>query len=466
MAALRPAAWIGGGALVLWLVVGHGFANYDSLYTLVWGQQLSRGELPDYELPIAPTPHPLANLIALALAPLGPGTAEAMTVALAFVALAAVGYLVYRLGELWFGPAVGLLAAALILTREPVLSYGVRTYVDVPYIALVLAALVVESRRPRAGAPVLALLALAGLLRPEAWLFTLAYLAWLWRDPARRDPRLVALAAAGPVLWALSDLLVTGNPLFSLTQTRDTAETLGRVTGIDNVPTTMPRRLGEILREPGLLGAAGGGAVALLWLRDRARLGLAAAVVALAAFCVLAVAGLPIITRYLLLPAAILAVFCGVGAFGWLALGRDDSRRRPWLALGVVVLLVLAVFAPSQYDRLRDTRRAIATQEQIRDDLVALVDDGTIEASCGPVAVPNHRPVPLLALRLEIPPSQVVSAQVRRTTSGTYVDATNARVARSFVLDKRDPHPLTAEVPRGFRPAGGNRSWRVFKRCG
>jgi hypothetical protein len=288
---------------------------------------------------------------------------------------------------------------------------------------------------------------------------------WLWRDPQRRDVRLVALAAAAPVLWALSDMAVTGNPLFSLTQTRDTVETLGRVTGIDNVPTTMPRRLGEILREPGLLGAGAGAGLALLWLRERARLGVAAAGLALAAFCVLALAGLPIITRYLLLAASILAVFCGAGAFGWLAQPRDDPRRRTWTVVGVVVLLALLAFVPSQYDRLRDTRRSIAVQEQIRDDLVALVDAGVITADCGPVAVPNHRAVPLLALRLEIPPAQVVSAQVRRTTRGTYVDAANARVARSFILDRRDPRPLTASVPRGFARVGGNRSWRVFARC-
>src|SRR5437868_6476050 len=74
--------------------------------------------------------------------------------------------------------AAGALAALLFVTRVPVLSYGVRAYVDIPYLLLILGALLVESRRPRAGAPVLALLALAGLLRPEAWLFSALY--WLY----------------------------------------------------------------------------------------------------------------------------------------------------------------------------------------------------------------------------------------------------------------------------------------------
>ena len=157
------------------------------------------------------------------------------------------------------------------------LDFGARAYVDVPYLALVLGALLVETRKPRAGAPVLALLGLAGLIRPEAWLFSGAYLVWLWVGGVR-DPRLWALAAAAPLLWALGDLIVTGDPLHSLTGTRDTAQRLQRVTGLDDVPGTVPRRLGEILREPVLFGAAGGGLLALAFLRPRVALGAAAGV--------------------------------------------------------------------------------------------------------------------------------------------------------------------------------------------
>ena len=69
------------------------------------------------------------------------------------------------------------------------------------------------------------------------------------------------------------------------------------------MPGTVPRRLGEILREPVLFGAAGGGLLALAFLRARVALGAAAGVIALVAFCVLAAAGLPILGRYLLAPA-------------------------------------------------------------------------------------------------------------------------------------------------------------------
>src|SRR5437868_5738080 len=86
----------------------------------------------------------LKPALGFALSPLGWGAAT-VTVVIAFLALGAVGYLVYRLGALWFGRWAGLLAALIVLTREPVLSYGSRAYVDLPYVALVLGAVLVEA---------------------------------------------------------------------------------------------------------------------------------------------------------------------------------------------------------------------------------------------------------------------------------------------------------------------------------
>jgi len=201
-------------------------------------------------------------------------------VALGFLALSACAWVTYRLGSAWFGRAAGAVAAIVLLTRVPVLSYGVRAYVDVPYMLLVLSALLVESRRPRAGAPVLALLGLAGLLRPEAWVFSGIYWVVLVVSSARSYPartrgelaRLAVLAAAAPAIWVLSDLLVTGNAMWSLTNTKHTAVTLGRAHGIGDVPQYIPRRIGEVVRPAVLAGAALGGVLSLMWLGSRARL--------------------------------------------------------------------------------------------------------------------------------------------------------------------------------------------------
>jgi hypothetical protein len=319
---------------------------------------------------------------------------------------------------------------------------------------------------PGAGAAVLWLLAVAGLLRPEAWAFSAAYVAWLAYGQSERDWRALAtpaaIAASAPFVWLLSDWLIAGSPFWSLTGTRDNAQTLHRVTGLQHVPITMPRRLGEILREPVLFGAAGGGVLSLLWLRRRALVPAAVGVVAVLAFALLATAGLPIITRYLILPAAILAIFCGAAVFGWQHLAREDPRRRWWLAFAALTVVALAAFVPSQYHRLRNTRRALATQQTIEHDLRTLVK----RAPCRPISVPNHRPVPLVALVLDVRPRSVLDATLTTPARGTFVDPASPEVSKNFILDPRDPHPLVPRIPPGFRAGRRNRSWVLYANCG
>jgi hypothetical protein len=471
---LRFVLFIAALALVLWAIAGHPLVNYDSLYALDWGRDLAHGHVPDYHVALAPTPHPLWTLLGAVLSPLssatsggvhGPGAQTALLI-IAMTSLALLGWVVYALGAAWFGRAAGVLAALIVLTRRPILDFGARAYMDIPYLVLVLGALLLETRKPKRGTSVLALLAVAGLIRPEAWLFAGAYWLYLWRttDTAWR---LLGLALAGPVLWGLADLVITGDPLSSLTGTRDTAETLGRVTGLQHVPSIVPRRIGEILRIPVLVGAAGGGIMALLWLRERARLGAVVGVLSIVAFCVLAAAGLPIIGRYLLLPATILAIFCGAGAFGWLELERGDPHRRIWAWFAVIVFVALIAFTPQQVTMLRAERHALVRQGQIERDLRHLVAarPPVIGTSCLPIAVPNHRPVPLLALWLNIAPQKIVSAEQQTITSGTYVTPATASVAHDYILDPNDPQKTVPRIPRGFTLAGANDSWRVYRSC-
>jgi hypothetical protein len=478
------------GALALRIIAGVGFANYDTLYALAWGGQLARGSTPAYDVPIAPTPHPLIELLGLVLTPLGPRAVEDVTVALGFLALSACGWVIYRLGAQWFGWAAGALGALIFLTRVPVLSYGVRAYVDLPYLLLVLGALLVESRHRHigevpddapasgpAGAPVLVLLALAGLLRPEAWAFSGLYWLYLmdpfprdgrtpaWRTtPRRRLVRLTLLAAAAPLIWLLSDLAITGDPLWSLTNTQHTAETLDRTTGIANVPEYIPRRIGEILRPPVLLAAALGGVLSLLWLRRRALLGALAGVIAVVVFAAFATVGLPINSRYAFLAAAILCIFAGAGVFGWTRLAREDPRRRWWIAAGAFVLVALVAYAPSQYRTAHTQLRELAHQHSIEGDLLALVDSRAINLRCGPIGVSNHAPVPLLALYLETSPRNIVSLESGHIATGVYVDPATKEVEKDYILDNHDPVERVS-VPPGFTEAAADSSWIVFQRC-
>jgi hypothetical protein len=466
--ALVPLAWIATIAAGLWLAFRHGFANYDSFYALVWGDEIAHGEGPDLDVLLPPTPHPLATFAGIVLSPLGDGAEDAV-VAIAFLSLGAIGYLTYRLGSEWFNRPVGLLAAAIVLTRVPMLDFGVRAYVDIPYIALVLAALLVETKRPRAGRPVLAVLAVAGLLRPEAWLFSLAYLVYLWWPirPRERPPLgLLALTVAAPLLWALSDLAFAGDALYSFTGTQDTVDTLGRQTGPSGLITEAPARLGEVVREPVLVGAAVGVVLAFALLRRRAAPALASGVLAVFAFSLLALGGLAVITRYMLLVGVIVSIFCAVAVFGWLLVDRGNPWRARWVAAATAVGVLLLAFVPAQANRLDDLQASIADQDRIQSDLRELADSRAFEMDCGTISAPNTRPVPMLALWLDLRPSTIEPGiDEDRPPVGYFVEPATQEVDSDFRLDPNDPGLREGGVPPGLDEIERNRSWELYSRC-
>jgi hypothetical protein len=511
---LSPAAWVAAVAALLLLVFPVGFPNYDTIYALLWGRELGEGLDPDRGGALPPTPHPLAELFGLLTSPLNGGAID-LTMVVAYVSLGLVGYLVYRLGSLWFDRPIGAVAALFVLTRAPFLSNGLRAYVDLPYIALVLGALVIETKRPRAGWPVLALLIPAGLLRPEAWLFSIAYLAYLALDfnqlfkgrgdkgktpdeepvgvplePADTQKRglvrprfvgargtptgapnhtatLAALALAAPILWALYDWITAGSPTYSFTGTRETVETLGRHTGPVDLVLYGPRALGEVMQWPGMVGALGGVVLGFIFLRRRSQIGIAAGMLALGAFAILAGAGLAIIARYTMLAGAVLAVFVALALLGWRLLDRGHPWRRAWQGLAAVVALMFVAWAPNQYDLLSQVDTDLTNQGEIESDLGDLADSGAFEPLCLPISVPNHRAVPRLAFDLGVQPSHIVSSseQPHQPRRGYFLDPASPFVIHNFILDPNDPSRLTTAVPLGFHPIAGNDSWLLYRRC-
>lgn len=479
---LTPTAWVAGITAALLLIFPTGFPNYDTIYALVWGRELAHGHSPDYGAALPPTPHPLADLLGLITTPIGDG-AITVTMIVAYVSLALCGYLVYRLGTIWFDRWIGIAAAAIVLTRAPYLSNGLRAYVDLPYIALCLGALTIEAKRPKAGWPVLALLALAGLLRPEAWGFSIAYWIWLvfdfqWstgRKPVIRTGNrpvnemvwLGVLALAAPIVWIAFDAITTGNPLWSLTGTQSTVETLDRRTGPVDVVLFGPRALGEVLQWPGMIGAFGGVILGWLYLRRRSALGIAAALLALLAFAFLGGAGLAIIARYTMLAAAILAIFVAVALFGWRLLEPGHPGRRPWQVFAAIVALMFVIWLPNQWHLDSRVDTDLTDQGRIENDLTDLVNAGAFDPLCGQVAVPNHRAVPRLAFGLEVKPTRIISASEEGTPKhGYFVEPASSFVIHNYILDPNDPTRFAVKKPPpGFKEVARNESWRVYQRC-
>src|SRR5437763_5528767 len=459
------AAAVVGLLILAWF--GHAFLNYDTFYALLWGDDLVHGRSPQYQVPFAPTPHPLATAVG-ALASFFGDAGEGVMLG---VVLFAIGWLVvglFWLGREAFAWPVGLLGAAIFVTRVPPLNYGIRGYVDLPAIAFIVWAAVLEVRRPRRGWPVLALLGLAGLLRPEAWLYIAAY--WLWLFPSRDWPariRLALLAGAAPAIWLISDALVTGDALWSLHGTHDLAGQLKRPTGIENVPQLMPRRLGEIVRLPELIASVIGFVGALVWLRRRALVPAALLALNAVAYAILGVVGLSLLGRYLFLAAAMLSLFAAAAVFGWSALEAGPVRTR-WRLVGVLVIAGIIAFSPQQTDRLSALKDDISNRERVQADLHDLVKLPPARAAlrrCGTLFVPNHRPVPELAYWTGRRPADIPSALTRHPTpDGLFVAPATPAVAKLSILDPRDL-PAPAARPAGYHEIARDRSWELYGGC-
>lgn len=142
--------------------------NYDTYYALVWGRELVHGHLPSFTAFAAPTQHPLFNLFAAGTGVVFGTAADTAIVCVCAIAMVWLGYAVYRLGSAVATGAVGVVGAAFVMTSPGLLLFVSRGYVDIPFLALVFWAAVAVAERPANAARPMALLALAGLLRPEA----------------------------------------------------------------------------------------------------------------------------------------------------------------------------------------------------------------------------------------------------------------------------------------------------------
>ncbi len=422
------------------LLHGPGALGYDALWALRWGDEILHGHAPAFDADTAPTPHPLANLLSAVVMLLGTDTATTIVLATSWLSLGALAVALVQLGALVFNRWAGLLAAAAIVTRQLIVAETGQALVDLPFLALVVAALAREVRRPKEGWAVPVLLVLAGLLRPEAWALAAAYVVY------RREARIAVLLAAAPVIWALMDLWATGDLLHSLHGTRELGELLDRPRSTGTALTLAPAALRDIVGQP-LLWVCLAGALAGLLGRERdSAIPGAIAVLGLAGYLVLGVAGLPLLGRYLLLPACMLLLFAGLAVFGW----RDD-RRPAWLALGAVAAITVSAGVPGDVDKLRRQRDYDERRRAIQDDLRAAAR-ATARYGCRTVSAPDHR-------TLAVVTAQRVDAPLGSGTL-TFAALDPAAVA-DFAIGASGPQRLPADAPRVYR----GRFWEAAATC-
>jgi hypothetical protein len=390
------------------------YPDYDAYHHLVWGRDLLHGVTPGFEDPFAPTPHPLYLALG-ALLSLAGEHADRLLVLVTVLSLVALVAAAFDLGRTLFGTASAYLGAAFVASSFAFLLYAVRAFVDVPFLALVLWAAALEARRPRRGPAPMALLAAAGLLRPEAWV--LAGLYWLWCLPGR-SPRdravLLALAGAAPILWCLVDLVVTGDPLFSLTNTQALSESLDRERGLAHVPSAFVTFLADLARPPVALAGVAGLALALRRYGARA---LAVPLALLGAgaltFLAIGVAGLSLIPRYLTVPAVALCVLAGYAVMGFATLEPGPARAR-WRRAAIGAAAIGVAFLVVKAGSFAALRAELAFIHRTHDEVSALVAQPVVREGlrCGALTFPTYRLVPDARWRLH------AGARAVRTRAG------------------------------------------------
>lgn len=447
---------------VLWLLYKPSYVNFDARYSLLWARDIVHGHTPDYTGVFAPTPHPLQTLVSFPVLLAGDSSAKVM-VALTLLSFGFLTWLVYRLGaELW-NPAAGIVAAVVVVTRPTLDRFALIGYQDIAFAALVVWALLLETRESRRGSAVLIVLAIAGLMRPDAWLLSLLYVAYLWRDTedTGRRASLIALALSAPALWIAQDWIITGQPLHSLHGTKTLAGEVNR----RRPPLSIPKRTAWyyklLLLWPLAAGVPIGLAFAWLHVRKRFALLVGVAVALTAWIVVTSIVGLSLIQRYLVTSGALLAVVYGLGVFGWMRL-RPDQHRQAWKVVGLLSLALSLAYIPAQISKLHSIKNTMRSEARNYADLKLVGQSPAVRARfdrCGTISTIGHKAMPDLRYWLDGPPRSIDLVEGSKTKVGPLMLEPRP-TKQMWGFDRT--HFAKVKPPAGYTRVYRNHSWVVY----
>ncbi len=217
-----------------------------------------------------PTPHKLHKPLSLVMGLASRVTESPLGYEILVAAFAAVFvFFLYLAAKETIGKWPALAAAMAVAAHPDLMYYSCRGSTILPFCALCFAGLyaaILKDKIPRALFIYAVCFFLAGLIRPEAWLFGGPPVIWWW--PGLKDKKgLIRLFAAlciigmGPVIWFGKDLLINGDLMHGIhVATRDKAVGTGApftaLTTLNFFRVRIPNKISWPLAWAGLAGAA------------------------------------------------------------------------------------------------------------------------------------------------------------------------------------------------------------------
>ena len=454
--------------------------TFDLAHEWLWGHDLVHGQLPEMGSYRAPTQHPLALFVMLFLGPLGT-TGQRASVAIEMASYVFLVTGTFALARACFTRIVAWAAALLVVSRLDYAALAIRAYVDVPYLALIVWAAALEARTTRRGRAVFLLLALAGLVRPEAWLLSGLYALWMiagdargWRDwHAWIEP--VAWTVAAPVIWMGSDLLLTGNPLFSLTYTSNSAAELNHRGALSDMPHLLFSFLNAIVHWPGLVGGVIGLGLALKLAPRRSAIPAILLGTGVLTFIVIVGGGLAAVARYLAVAGVMFLIFAAFAVAGW-SLLEAGRRRTQWIAVAAAAVVIGGAWTAAHIS-VGSINYDLATRLDAERGLRELLAVPAVHAarSCGPVNVPNEKLIAEVRLALGAARAHDVLARSdphpdarRRMQTGLAIVIVSPRILRHPAYaptDHTNDSPVILNAPAGYSFVARNRWFAAYDRC-
>ncbi len=425
--------------------------TYDPYAWLIWGREILHLDLvTDFGPSWKPLPVVFTTVFGLV-----PSAAPDLWVAIAragaIASLLLAVRVARRLGGGWVG---GLVAAACLAISTGYLRFAWIGDSEGLLVALLLAGIDLHLSGRRRAALWMAFGAC--LLRPETWVFALAYALWLWRAEPRLHRTTIWLTVAGAVLWFGPELWGSGDLLRSSQRALDPNpnaiafadfpawEAIKRTVSM----TPWPARIGILIVAAGWISGR--------W-RDRA-VGLIAlvSVAWMLEVAVMTQRGYSGNARYMIAPVALACLAGGVGWGRAFALSARLGRGAAWAgaALAVALAALLLVSPARQLRPDYDSTVDEAHLNQALSGAIADVGGAAQVRACGTMTTGPFQVTPL-AWRLDV---HIRDVDLVPTVPGT--------VFRAGPPPRDIPGAPSVSVgdPR-WKAVGRSGPWEVLQSC-